>query len=423
MTGCATLRAEIEPLLFERDRELAFDRPIDLLPPERIHVVNTEERQITIAWDPVLVGDVAGYAILRSRDARGPFGIAGRTVSRFGTVFTDAGREAGSLGDAKTYYYRVHAFDALGRVSRSHAFIPATTDPAPDVPQGLRAYSNRPRLVVLTWDASPSRSVAGYGVYRAPTAAGPWDRVAHVEGRFRTVHEDAVAGDLRVMYYRLTAMNRYGGESGETQAVRAVTKAEPLPPIGLGAVRKSLGSIDLRWEPNVERDLVAYEVWRSRFDGDQFGREARIGRVPAEKTELQDAEVGCGERVRYRLLVRDADGLVSEFSRPLEAEGADIGLRAKPSPEGPLLLWDARRAEPWAGARVYRRRRFLPDVLLAEVTGQAEIRLAGLESGTHRLAVVLVRPAEARVGSPVTMPGATASVELAPPCPVELELP
>ena len=57
------------------------------------------------------------------------------------------------------------------------------------------------------------------------------------------------------MYYRISALNRLGGESEQTERpIRAVTKAEPLPPIELDADAKSLGQVELHWAPNVEPD-------------------------------------------------------------------------------------------------------------------------------------------------------------------------
>ena len=168
--------------------------------------------------------------------------------------------------------------------------------------------------------------------------AGPWERVTFVEGRLNTVYEDSVPGDLRVMYYRIAAVNRFGGESEPTeQPIRAVTKAEPLPPIGLEASASSLGRADLRWSPNVEPDLASYEVWRALANGSGFGEEVEIAQVPAGTTQLADGAIGCGESARYRLRATDADALVSLPSEPLEVKGADAGL-ALTRRDGGLVL-------------------------------------------------------------------------------------
>ena len=228
LPGCATLRERLPegwiptelglPQMTRRTELEPSDRPSDLLPPDALRVTSTEDRQISLAWDPVLVGDVAGYVITRSDTPQGPFSRVGLTESRFGTVFSDEGEGLGALGDGQTYYYRIHPIDSQSRMSRSHAFASATTQPPPEKPGGLQAYSNLPRRVVLTWEPSEHWTVSGYAAYRAPTMAGPFERIANISSRLRAVYEDAVPGDLRVMYYRITALNRFGGESEMTDA-------------------------------------------------------------------------------------------------------------------------------------------------------------------------------------------------------------
>ncbi|HXZ85578.1 MAG TPA: hypothetical protein VEI82_08820, partial [Myxococcota bacterium] len=315
-TGCAGTAEKLATKIFAADQTLVFDRSSDLLPPESLHVTSSADRQIALAWDPVLVGDVAGYVILRAPgNGEGQYKRVGITSSRFGTVFIDHGEAAGALGDGQTYSYRVHPYDRLGRVSRSHAALTATTEPRPAVPEGLVVYSNLPRKAVLSWKASEQTAVAGYGIYRCPTMAGPWEHVAFAEGRLNSVYEDSIPGDLRVMYYRITAVNRFGGESEMTETpIRAVTKAEPLPPIGLAADAPRLGEVALRWAANVESDVKSYEVWRSKKEADGFGGETRIATVEAAQSSYLDAAVGCGETVRYRMRAIDADGLESYYS-------------------------------------------------------------------------------------------------------------
>ena len=122
---------KIAERLFAKDQPLVFDKGSHLLPPEGLRVTSNEDRQISLAWDPVLVGDVAGYAILRAKGTgEVVYERVGITRSRFGTVFTDAGASAGALGDGQTYAYRVHPYDKKGRVSRSHAALTATIQAA-----------------------------------------------------------------------------------------------------------------------------------------------------------------------------------------------------------------------------------------------------------------------------------------------------
>jgi hypothetical protein len=294
----------------------------------------------------------------------------------------------------------VHPYDRQGRVSRSHAALTATTEPRPSVPEGLVVYSNLPRKAVLTWKASDQVAVAGYGIYRCPTMAGPWEHVAFAEGRLHSVYEDAVPGDLRVMYYRISAVNRFGGESEMTETpIRAVTKAEPLPPIGLGADAPRLGQVALSWAPNVESDVRSYEVWRSDKGANGFGDETRIATVEAAKNGFLDPAVGCGETVRYRLKAIDADGLESYYSEPLEVTARDLGLALSRSGSGLVLRWDEKRAAPFGFAKVSQLRSFWPDKQLADVSGASEVALPELLPGT-RLEVALSGPSDGENPAP-----------------------
>jgi len=393
--GCAATAEKVATRIFAADQTLVFDRTSELLPPDSLRVTSNADRQIALAWDPVLVGDVTGYVILRAAgNGEGQFKRVGITSSRFGTVFTDSGETPGALGDGQTYSYRVHPYDRQGRVSRSHAALTATTEQRPGVPEGLVVYSNLPRKAVLSWKPSDEPRVAGYGVYRCPTMAGPWEHVAFADGRLNSVYEDSIPGDLRVMYYRITAVNRFGGESEMTETpIRAVTKAEPLPPIGLAAETPRLGRVALRWAPNVEPDVRSYEVWRSEKSAEGFGEEVRIASVESAKNAYVDAAVGCGETVRYRVRAIDADGLESYYSEPLEVAARDLGLSVKRAPTGLVLRWDPKRAQPFGSATVHQLRSFLPNKELAEVSNASEVALPELGPGT-RLEVALAGAAD-----------------------------
>lgn len=419
LPGCAELRTRLEASIAPETPQLVFDRPDDLVPPEALRVTSTENRQVALAWDPVLVGDVAGYAITRSRERSGSYEVAGITETRFGTVWIDSGDYPGALGDGQTYYYRIHPFDTQGSVSRSHAFISATTEPPPEAPVGLQLYSNQARRVVLRWVPSPDPSVDGYQVLRGPTSAGPWERVAYVEGRLRNVHVDDVDGDLRVLYYRLQALNRFGGESEMTAAVRGVTKAEPLPPIGLDVSSHELGRVELRWERNVERDVTHYEVVREVEGPEGWSRPSSIAEVAAPATSFIDTGVGCGQRVRYRLRAHDADGLRSPPSDWLQTIGEDIGLDS----DGQTLSWDPRRTRHWQTALVYRSRWLRPDAELGQVPAEGPFPLADVPPGRHHMTVVLTRPLESPPppnGSTLRL--GTSSVETAPRCQANVEV-
>ena len=420
--GCQYMAKQLEEEIFNDHLALTMDRTSDLLPPEGLGVLSTEDREIDLHWDPVLVGGVAGYAILRAPQEDGDYALVGRTNSRFGTIFLDKGESDAQLGDGQTYHYRIHPYDRAGRVSRSHAYVSAMTEERPDVPQHLRSYSNLPRRTVLVWDANQRRSTTGYQIQRSPILAGPWERIGFAEGRLNTIFEDVISGDLRVMYYRVIASNRFGGESDPAEPVRAVTKADPLPPIGLQVSNRSLGRVDIAWTPNTETDLRGYQVWRSVNQAGEWTEETRIDEVPAEVLLFQDAAVGCGQGVRYRLRATDIDGLVSEFSEPIETVGEqlDLSFSAGTEPGTGILRWSPKSGD-WTGARVIDLRDGpFPNRALSEVSGASQAELSGLRRGDRTLGVVLTRGSSDRP-NPDGAPEPRAAE--APICEIQVQIP
>ena len=420
-TGCQYMAEQLEEEIFSENLALTMDRTSDLLPPEGLRVLSSEDREIDLRWDPVLVGTVVGYAILRSDQVDGGYELVGRTNSRFDTLFLDKGESDEQLGDGQAYHYRIHPYDQLGRVSRSHAYISATTEARPSNPQNLRSYSNLPRRTVLVWDPNQQRSTTGYIVQRSPILAGPWERIGYAEGRMNTIFEDAIPGDLRVMYYRVIASNRFGGESDPAKPVRAVTKADPLPPIGLQITRRSHGRINIAWIANTEADLEAYEIWRAVEFEEEWQEEKKIGEVGVELLLFQDKEVSCGQSVRYRLRATDIDDLVSEFSEAIPAEGEDIDLSFTPGAESGTgtLQWDRGEGD-WTGARVIDVRGGpLPNRTLTEVSSANRAELSDLPRGSRILGVVLTSSSISGSSSETAGPPARE----APICVIRAEIP
>jgi len=417
--GCAS--GQLEALLAMPYLEPNFERSAPLMAPDNLRNTSSSNREIGLAWDPVLVGDVAGYTITRSDRPEGPFSLVGRRRGRFTSVFRDAGEGPMQLGDGATYYYEVRAFDTSGSVGSAPASIAVRTDPRPSVPPGFQAYSSLPRRIALAWEPSLSSSVVGYTLYRSPSLGGTFDRIAYIDGRLNTVHEDTVPGDLRVMYYKLQAVNRFGATSDLVEPVRAVTKPEPLPPIGLQATPTSIGRIDLRWDSNVEPDLARYQIWRE-LDAQASARP--IASVDATTTEYSDRSLGCGQQVRYWLRAIDRDGLESDFSRPLEVTALDLDLQLQTdASRGPTLRWEPAHAQGWPTVRLTQQRTLLPDRELGSAPTAAGVLPVALPSGRYAITATLMNT---RPGGAAATPAAASNGAFladAPPCRAQIQIP
>ncbi len=74
--------------------------------------------------------------------------------------------------------------------------------------------------VDLKWKASPS-VVVGYNVYRADKSDGPYRKLNSSPVRETNYKDTTVQAD-RTYFYRVTAVDAKGGESGFTSQIKAV---------------------------------------------------------------------------------------------------------------------------------------------------------------------------------------------------------
>ncbi len=356
----------------------------DLAAPAALRAEGGELRRVPLVWQPVASRDVAGYVVERADPGEETYTRVVVLTGRFQTSHVDEGE----LLDESRYRYRVRSLATDGGVGVPVSPVAsARTAGPPSAPRGLQAISHLPRQVALQWRAARNPEVMGYVVQRSPAADGPFLPVAHPEGRFSTTWLDRDLDDLRVFYYRVASRNAVGVEGKPGASVQAVTKAEPLPPIGLRVEAKRLGANRLAWDANVERDVAGYRLLRGPADG---GEVATVATLPADASSAEDTRVASGEALVYRLVAIDADGLESAPSDPVEVHGEDYHLAAGPAEGGIALSWNLRREEGYQAARVYRVGR-LRRTELARVDGDAFVDASAEPGRTYHYAVVLER--------------------------------
>ena len=371
--------------------------------PEGLRATSGELRAIPLRWDPLLRGDVGGYAVERAKERDGPFERIAAVAGNATSLYLDLGpkrwpRPVGAevptgpdrtrLLDGETRFYRVRAFTPEGGLAEAASeVVPASTASPPEPPTLLRAYSHQPRRVPLTWAPADDPLVAGYAIERGPTSRGPFEPLARLEGRHATQYMDRGLGNLRVVYYRVASVNGVGGRGEPSEPVRGVTKADPLPPIGLRVVARRLGVNELAWEPNVEPDLSGYRLLRIRGSG---GAPQVVALLGSDVTTALDGEVSANEKVSYTVVALDRDGLESAAPQPIAVESVGYDLTATPLGDGVRLEWNPRHQEGFRGARVFLHRA-LRRSELAYVTGSHYVHSDVKPGRTYRYTVVLER--------------------------------
>jgi fibronectin type 3 domain-containing protein len=340
LAGCSTWRLhwpsfDTPPAPARGPIELIASPPADLPLPEHVRAGDDGYRVIALQWEPLLRSTVAGYVVERAGAADGRFEPIATLMGRGQSVYVDDGG-AQKLGDGVTAWYRLRPFASDGHLAaETSSAVAGSTAPLPDAPPALRAFSRQPREIPLAWHPSHSETAAGYAIERSPSEDGPYEVVARTTGRLATSYVDRDLGNLRVLYYRVASLTPSGASGPPSDPVRAVTKPEPLPPLGLHLATSALGRNVLAWDPNIEGDIAGYRLLRLH----KHGRPTLVASVPADVTRAEDRTVTAGENARYAVVAIDRDGLESRPCEPIRVQSLDYDLEASPSPHEVALHW------------------------------------------------------------------------------------
>jgi hypothetical protein len=236
-----------------------------------------------------------------------------------------------------TLRYAVRIRDRRGRPS---PLVAATDLPAvspPSAPRDLRGEATADG-VLLRWSAPAGEGNRIYRVYRAPHGEPIPERPLDDRAIDRTewLDEGAVHGTT----YRYVVRTASGegtpfreSDSSADIVVLAADRFPPAAPGGLVAVQEG-GAVRLFWDPNEERDLAGYRLYRRLGAGEWSPVAADVLTAPLHL----DRGVAVGERWAYRVTAVDRaeppnESLPSE-TVTIEVVADPVAPGSPPAPEG-----------------------------------------------------------------------------------------
>jgi predicted small lipoprotein YifL len=189
----------------------------------------------------------------------------------------------------------------------------------PSPPGGLQAVAGN-AAIELVWaapadniDGSKPATPKGYNLYRADGGGPP---VRLNSDLIKDLHfaDKSFEFDKAYVYTVRAAAEASDPfwESDDSAAARAEPKDvfAPATPAGLTSLAGP-DFISLTWDPNPDKDLAGYRVWR-RVEGQEEFQE--LTTAPIRETTFQDKSAGKGVRYEYAVTAEDALGNRSERS-------------------------------------------------------------------------------------------------------------
>jgi hypothetical protein len=228
-------------------------------------------------------------ASLGAADTAAPYSITWNTTTVANGAHTLSARASDAAGNTTT------ATNVSVTVSNAD-----TTPPAQ--PTGLSATPSASQIA-LDWADNTESDLAGYNVYRAASAGGPFTKL---NSALLTVsaYNDTTAPVGVTSFYRITAVDTSSNESSPAaaSALRPDTTV-PAAPSGLTATASDSGN-SLDWADNAESDLAGYNVYRAASAGGPF---TKLNAVALTRSDYDDTLAPTGTSF-YQVTAVDASG-------------------------------------------------------------------------------------------------------------------
>lgn len=190
----------------------------------------------------------------------------GTPVDASPTFFTDTAPPRDSA------FYRVRGIDMFGRLSEPSLPAPIVWR-APvvmDAPVLLQSRVSGD-TVIVSWQPPDGTPPSRYQLWRADSAAGPFQRVGTPVRAPAREQRDPGRPARRVTWYRVTALDDAGHESDPSPLTLAeIPDREPPPPPDSLIAAADTGRMTLRWPQVPARDLRGYRVYRASAPGGTF---------------------------------------------------------------------------------------------------------------------------------------------------------
>jgi fibronectin type 3 domain-containing protein len=336
------------------------------LVPSGLRGVDSEEG-VLLLWRLSPDLDLASYNVLRSGRVEGEYQrINPEPVPGDQARYLDREVIRGT-----SYYYRVTAVDSSGNESAPcgpTSVLPADSEPPPEL-SGLQAEVDPDkRGIILHWNRPEIPDLQGYFVYRESIDS------QGQEGKAMRLNADPLPDTEKPAFadsgykerglapggrfrYGVSAVDSSYNEGPIVFVEAAIPDKEaPKAPVSISARSTEAGTVRLRWQPGLEKDLSSHRIYRK--EDRSF---AVVAELERNRTEWIDTEVRAGKAYRYYITELDSSGNESEPSREVEVIPGDIvapdpplSLEIRAERRGFRLTWQPSPSEDAAGYLIYR---------------------------------------------------------------------
>ncbi|MDR3133986.1 MAG: hypothetical protein LBU42_08220 [Prevotellaceae bacterium] len=342
--------------LIEQSSFLTVHTFISDNPPNNLQVV-AGDGKVSMRWEPE-TKRYWGINVYRKTANEMSFNL----VTQRPIILSEVPKEDNSIGYPDIFYaeenlqngvpytYKIQGIDYFSRLTlftEEITVIPKDKTP-PAAPHNLRADVGL-FDITLTWKNDfPSSDMEGYTIYRQKGRKGANIQInEQVLPPGQTVYYDTVPEPGAYIYY-VVAVDSSGNEGKSRPTVGEVLDIfPPAAPIGLQVVADT-GRIQLSWNPNQEKDLMGYRIYRT-VGANRNDNYVLLNATAIRETQFTDSLPHNAKNFFfYKVAAIDSSYNMSKYSDARSARMPDVVVPREPFIIGIIQEVRALRIE-WLG--------------------------------------------------------------------------
>lgn len=268
------------------------------------------------AMEPGNIADLAGFELQLATEMKGPYEVVPAQIS--------AGERAydfpGPLSTDRSYYFVLTARDTAGnRVASFPTWAAVIDSLPPTAPTKLAGVIDSNGVVTLVWGHNSEKDLLGYRVYFSNDLDHEFSQLTTEPTPINTWRDTLALNSLsEFIFYRLIAEDQFHNPSvfSDILRLRRPDIVPPVAPIMVSA--KPVGkTVEVRWNPSPNRDVVRYEVYR-RPAGQDTLKWLVIGRVGGRSDGFwRDTSAVLEQMYEYTVRAQDDANLFSDYAFPI----------------------------------------------------------------------------------------------------------
>jgi hypothetical protein len=303
-----------------------------------------------------------------------------------------------SIANNLKYSYRVQGISAFGELGPFSEVVSGTGKSILKyVPHLTIKDFKDDKTVTLTFefDEAGDSEITGFELNRSDADDDKYIPVIkNIAPKSRTVTYNKLTA---TNYFTITAIGKQGSNrTSFPMLVQPVDSIPPAKPLNLKGVIDSLGIVKLTWDPNKEKDLLGYRIYKASNPNEEY---SQMTVSPNEKNKYQDSVIvkSLNSKVYYKIIAVDTHYNMSPFSEVLIVKKPDIIPPTSPIftnyeiKDGLVSLeWINSQSEDAASHQLYRKENEQKDwQLILDTKDKPETYQDKIitEGGTYRYAI------------------------------------